>query len=49
MAKLSNIVMSEENMHKVLSDGLSQEFDLFPDCNLQLKIKLKDRTLPLVV
>ena len=49
LAKLNNIVTSEEQMHKVLNDGLSQEFELFPDCNLQLKIKLKDRMLPLSV
>ena len=33
-------------MHTQLFEGMSNEFELFPDINLYLKIKLKDKVLP---
>lgn len=34
-------------MHYKISDGLSNELEVFPEINMNLKIKLKDKNLPL--
>lgn len=36
-------------MHHQLDDGMSREMEVYPETNLQLKVKLKDRTLPLTI
>jgi hypothetical protein len=36
-------------MHYKISDGLSNELEVFPDINMNLKVKLKDRSLPLKI
>ena len=34
MAKLNNIVTTEENMHLSLSDGMSRELEVYPGTDL---------------
>ena len=36
-------------MHLLLSDGLSKELEVYPGTDLQLKISIKDRSLPLTM
>jgi len=36
-------------MHITLNDGMSNDFEVHPGINLNLKVKLKDRQLPLTI
>jgi hypothetical protein len=49
MAKLNNIVTTEESMHFTLSDGVSRELEVYPGTDLQMKISIKDRVFPLTL
>lgn len=49
LARLSNIVVTEENMHLHLPDGVSRDLEVYPGADLQMKVRLRDRTLPLTM
>jgi hypothetical protein len=49
LAKLNNIVQTEDTMHICLNDGISNDLEVFPGINLNLKVKIKDRCLPLTI
>lgn len=36
-------------MHFNLDDGFSKELEAYPETNMQMKVKLRDRTLPLTL
>lgn len=46
-ARLQNIVTTDESMHKLLSDGWSNWFEIYDDIDMFMKVRIKDRDLPL--
>ena len=46
MARLQNIITTDDTLHQQLSDGMSKEFEVYDEINLYLKVRIKDRELP---
>lgn len=49
MAKLQNIVTTEEKIHYLLGDGISPDLDCYADVDLFLKLRIKDRNMPVTI
>ncbi len=49
MAKLQNIVTTEEKIHFLLVDGVSPDLDCYGDVDLYLKLRIKDRSMPVTL
>jgi hypothetical protein len=49
LARLSNTVTTDNSLHKVVNDGLSQDFEVYQRVELFLKVKIKERVLPVSI